>query len=80
MSVEPPPTYTQEEASGLGAEDRANEPQILIVPPSGGLSFQKGFLGADGEHAAIEGEVLIKGVNRGEWRRVYAPILSRRTR
>lgn len=35
-------------------------PQILIVPTANGVHFQKGFLGADGERAAIEGELQIK--------------------
>lgn len=71
MSTEPPPTYSQEDASDISAESGPDEPQILIIPPSSGLSFQKGFLGADGERAAIEGEVLIKGATSGRWRRVY---------
>lgn len=76
MSSEPPPTYSQEIPSEPGAESRLDEPQILIVPPSGGLSFQKGYLGADGERAAVEGEVLIKGVNHGAWRKVTVALRS----
>lgn len=76
MSAEPPPTYSQDDLSDVDAESRAGEPQILIVPPPGGVSFQKGFLGADGERAAVEGEVLIKGITHGQWRRVYVCIYS----
>ncbi|KAH7102108.1 hypothetical protein BKA62DRAFT_656661 [Auriculariales sp. MPI-PUGE-AT-0066] len=36
------------------------ESQLVITPIHDDLSFQKGYLGADGEHAAIEGEVQIK--------------------
>ena len=70
MSVEPPPGYSQQDTNDSVVETAQDEPQILIVPPSGGISFQKGYLGADGEHAAIEGEVLIKGVNAGSWKRL----------
>ncbi|KAL1952069.1 hypothetical protein VTO73DRAFT_1218 [Trametes versicolor] len=38
-------------------------PQILIVPTANGVHFQKGFLGADGERAAIEGELQIKSAD-----------------
>ena len=70
MPSEPPPTYSQQDTNETTIDGFPDEPQILIVPPSGGLSFQKGFLGADGEHAAIEGEILIKGANVGSWRSV----------
>ncbi len=68
---EPPPTYTQEDDSTLLERSTpALEPQILIVPTTGPLGFQKGYLGADGEHAAIEGELQVKGVTAGRWGRV----------
>lgn len=76
MSAEPPPTYSQDDLSDVDSETHAHEPQILIVPPPGGVSFQKGFLGADGERAAIEGEVLIKGMTHGQWKRVYVYIYA----
>ena len=68
MSTEPPPTYSQnfdDISSG------PTEPQILIVPYSNDVGFQKGYLGADDEHAAIEGELQIKGVSDRPWGRVY---------
>jgi neural Wiskott-Aldrich syndrome protein len=70
MSIEPPPTYSQQDISSSLESGPQDPPQILIVPPSGGVSFQKGFLGADGERAAIEGEILIKGANATSWKRV----------
>ncbi|KAI0824279.1 hypothetical protein BC628DRAFT_1411191 [Trametes gibbosa] len=46
-------------------------PQILIVPAADGVHFQKGFLGADGERAAIEGELQIKSADASfRWRKV----------
>ncbi|GJE86011.1 hypothetical protein PsYK624_020910 [Phanerochaete sordida] len=76
MSSEPPPTYSQNIAGDVNAEARLDDPQILIVPPSGGLSFQKGYLGADGERAAIEGEVLVKGATHGSWKKVTVALRS----
>jgi hypothetical protein len=58
----PPPIYTQQEHEG--------GPQILIIPAADAINFQKGFLGAEGEHAAIEGELQIKGVDLGQWSKV----------
>ena len=58
----PPPIYSQQEQEG--------GPQILIIPAADAINFQKGFLGADGEHAAIEGELQIKGVDFGQWSKV----------
>ena len=46
------------------------QPQILIVPTTSALGFQKGYLGADGERAAIEGELQVKGCDSGRWGRV----------
>lgn len=68
---EPPPTYTQEDDSTLLERSTpALEPQIFIVPTTGPLGFQKGYLGADGERAAIEGELQVKGFTDGRWGRV----------
>ena len=74
----PPPIYSQndpvrEQATrGEGdVDDRVPvDPQIIIVPPSDSLSFQKGFLGADGERAAIEGELQVKGADSERWGKV----------
>ncbi|KAJ7597167.1 hypothetical protein C8J56DRAFT_1159127 [Mycena floridula] len=70
MSSHPqePPIYSQEppDAGGTSSEELEEtfpEPQILIIPTVDVLNFQKGFLGADGERAAIEGELQIKGVD-----------------
>ena len=41
-----------------------------IVPTTSALGFQKGYLGADGERAAIEGELQVKGSTAGRWGRV----------
>ena len=65
-STEPPPTYSQN-----ASEQEPEQPQILIVPPADGVGFQKGYLGADGERAAVEGELQIKGVHGQPWGRVY---------
>ncbi|KAI9057088.1 hypothetical protein FKP32DRAFT_1661639 [Trametes sanguinea] len=52
-------------------------PQILIVPAADGVHFQKGYLGADGERAAIEGELQIKSADTTfTWRKVVISLLS----
>ncbi|KAI0094717.1 hypothetical protein BDY19DRAFT_864915, partial [Irpex rosettiformis] len=66
MSAEPPPTYSQ----NFEHSAAYTEPQILIVPHSNGVGFQKGYLGADDEHAAVEGELQVKGVSDRPWGRV----------
>ncbi|KAI1797769.1 hypothetical protein LXA43DRAFT_981966 [Ganoderma leucocontextum] len=55
---------------GLGAE--RGGPQILIIPVAEDyVHFQKGYLGADGERAAIEGELQIKSADAEfRWRKV----------
>lgn len=71
----PPPTYSQQDpvepasTVSLTHQDQS-DPQILILPTADGVNFQKGFLGADDERAAIEGELHIKGVDNGQWARV----------
>lgn len=54
----------------LGVE--GGSPQILIIPVAEGYAhFQKGYLGADGERAAIEGELQIKSADTEfRWRKV----------
>src|SRR5882672_10509085 len=41
--------------------------KLLIAPSADAVQFQKGFLGAQGERAAIEGELQIKGAREGQW-------------
>ena len=49
-----------------------NAPQVLVIPVAdGGVHFQKGYLGADNEHAAIEGELQIKSPQASfRWQKV----------
>ena len=69
----PPPIYAQE--SALSSEiTLQSDPQILIIPATNSLRFQQGFLGADGERAAIEGELQIKGTDSVRWRKVSVAI------
>lgn len=75
-----PPSYMQEDGSGNDGSSDINsaipDPQILIVPADS-MNFQKGFLGADGERAAVEGEVQIKGLQAYEWAKLYVQRLFR---
>jgi len=69
----PPPTYSQQDpvdAINLQTSQQVSDPQILIIPAANSVNFQKGFLGAEGERAAIEGELHIKGVNTDQWKQV----------
>lgn len=68
----PPPTYSQQDPVDTITlqTSQVSDPQILIVPTTNTVNFQKGFLGAEGERAAIEGELHIKGVDADQWRRV----------
>lgn len=68
----PPPLYSQfqEENSVDSYDTETPGVQILIVPAADGTAFQKGCLGAEGEHAAIEGEVHLKGAQPGLWKKV----------
>jgi hypothetical protein len=47
-----------------------DEPQLFIVPTVDAVNFQKGYLGAEGERAAIEGELQIKGLDPRLWSKV----------
>ncbi|PIL32074.1 hypothetical protein GSI_06778 [Ganoderma sinense ZZ0214-1] len=60
----------------LGAE--GGSLQILIIPVAEGyVHFQKGYLGADGERAAIEGELQIKSADTEfRWRKVSVSLRS----
>jgi hypothetical protein len=62
----PPPIYAQQPASSPESDPQTN-PQILIIPATNSLRFQQGFLGADGERAAIEGELQLKGAHSDRW-------------
>lgn len=72
MEPLPPPTYSQEAemSDSSSTSDLALEPQILIIPSSDSINFQKGYLGADEERAAVEGEIQVKGTESGRWARV----------
>ena len=71
----PPPIYAQE-AAVLPEITPQSEPQILIIPATNSLRFQQGFLGADGERAAVEGELQIKETDSVRWRKVSVAHLS----
>ncbi|KAI0361751.1 hypothetical protein OH77DRAFT_1444578 [Trametes cingulata] len=63
--------------SGMMGSSTGAGPQILIVPAADGVHFQKGFLGADGERAAIEGELQIKSADASfRWRKVTVSLRS----
>lgn len=66
----PPPIYSQrDQDDGVPHRliDNISEPQILIIPTMDTVNFQKGYLGAEGERAAIEGELQVKGVDPSQW-------------
>jgi neural Wiskott-Aldrich syndrome protein len=76
-SDHPPPTYSLGSPdAGIvleshGTSDVADrDDQLLIVPTVDAINFQKGYLGADGERAAIEGELQIKGTELERWTKV----------
>ncbi len=66
----PPPTYSQQDPVNAGHQHNPSEPEILIIPTVDAVNFQKGFLGAEGERAAIEGELQIKGADVERWLRM----------
>ncbi|KAF7339639.1 ARID domain-containing protein [Mycena sanguinolenta] len=72
MDPLPPPTYSQEAelSDSSSTSDLPLDPQILIIPSSDSINFQKGYLGADEERAAVEGEIQVKGTESGRWARV----------
>jgi hypothetical protein len=45
--------------------DPSQAPRVLLVPVPGADAFQAGYLGLPGEHAALEGEIHVKGVAQG---------------
>lgn len=81
----PPPIYSQEDPDETAAprgDNRPNPatpgPQILIIPTTDAVNFQKGYLGADGERAAIEGELQIKGTEATSWGKVLVASMTLR--
>ncbi|KAL0950996.1 hypothetical protein HGRIS_007742 [Hohenbuehelia grisea] len=81
-SEAPPPTYTQELDDGTLSDtqtDTESGPQILIIPTAGTINFQKGYLGAEGERAAIEGELQVKGADSESWNKVTVSLHSLET-
>jgi hypothetical protein len=65
----PPPTYSQRDPRRQS--NSLSEPQLLISPPVGEIVFQKGYLGAEGERAAVEGELQIKDIDPERWSKLY---------
>lgn len=76
----PPPSYSQQDpvVSPRHSEEHISDPQIVLLPTVDAVNFQKGFLGAEGERAAIEGEIQVKGLEPTKWNRVYVSSVSRR--
>lgn len=87
MADAAPPLYSQDAPERNNTEDSiANPnasrdilalegPQILILPATDAINFQKGFAGAEGERAAIEGELQIKGATSGLFNKVFVSLL-----
>ncbi|KAG5654764.1 hypothetical protein H0H81_003772 [Sphagnurus paluster] len=71
----PPPIYSQTDpddglVSQLELDDIGHGSHILIIPTGDAVNFQKGFLGAEGERAAIEGELQVKGIKSDQCSKV----------
>lgn len=68
----PPPNYSPECPQNLlrALDEPISGLQIFIIPATDTLTFQKGYLGAEGERAAIEGEIHVKGAQPGQWKHV----------
>lgn len=67
----PPPVYDVLDANQPSTNQPLDSgPQILIIPSADTINFQKGFLGADGERAAVEGELQIKGAEPFAWEKL----------
>jgi neural Wiskott-Aldrich syndrome protein len=77
----PPPNYSQGDSdnSQVVGSVTPQDPQILIIPTVDTINFQKGFLGADGERAAIEGELQIKETTGGRWAKMFVNLLHLKT-
>jgi hypothetical protein len=77
----PPPLYSQDDPEYAAGQSNS-EPivlhqgtQILIIPTTDAINFQKGYVGAEGERAAIEGELQIKGAEPRQWDKVFVLLL-----
>lgn len=69
----PPPIYSQQDPDDTITRPDVvpcASPQILIIPTVDAINFQKGYLGAEGERAAIEGELQIKTTDADRWNKV----------
>lgn len=71
----PPPIYSQQDpddtlVAQTEPHDHSAGPHILIIPSADSINFQKGYLGAEGERASIEGELQIKGIDPNHWSKV----------
>lgn len=80
----PPPTYELEDEFARGqpsaAPDFPTEAQLLISPSGNTSQFQKGYLGATDERAAVEGEIQIKGVPVASWDNLWVLVILTRIR
>ncbi|KZT74731.1 hypothetical protein DAEQUDRAFT_760754 [Daedalea quercina L-15889] len=79
MDAEPPPSYSPDPADDETRSDGTSaviEPQIIIIPTGNDVSFQAGYLGADGEHAAIEGELQLKCADDFHWEKITISLRS----
>ena len=76
----PPPLYSQNDVvdrqEGNSGQYIDSEAQLLISPLGNAPNFQKGYLGASDERAAIEGEVQIKGVSIETWENLFVQYVS----
>ncbi|TCD66377.1 hypothetical protein EIP91_001426 [Steccherinum ochraceum] len=70
MSSELPPTYDEQDPQESLQEQAIDAPIVSIIPIANSIVFQKGYLGADAERAAIEGEVQVKGASGRRWSKV----------
>lgn len=70
----PPPIYSRQQDGAnsriVNESIRENSEVQMLICPSSDFQFQKGFLGVDGERAAIEGEIQIKGAYTDSWEAV----------
>ncbi|KAH7915384.1 hypothetical protein BJ138DRAFT_122654 [Hygrophoropsis aurantiaca] len=71
----PPPIYCQESPCEISPSAGVQNPgqpslQIIILPAADAISFQNGYVGAEGERAAIEGELHLKGAESAQWNKV----------
>ncbi|KAF8641049.1 hypothetical protein AX17_000693 [Amanita inopinata Kibby_2008] len=83
-----PPIYSQQSdsvqdvplaPSNLDPIATDNTPQLLLIPAASSVNFQSGYLGAEGEHAAIEGELQTKGIEPGCWSKVTIALRTTET-